>query len=123
MTQGRRILIVDDDPLWAELVSTILAMHGCLPIIAGTIASAFVILREQPVYVTLLDLKLPDSDTLSTLEHIRILKGFGAGRVIIITGAIPSDDFDEIAAGYGADKVLAKMVAKFQDKLMETISA
>jgi CheY-like chemotaxis protein len=70
MSAPFKILVVDDDPAFCELVSRSLVSDGCSVEVADTGAAAeakFV----PPFDLVLLDLKLPDRDGLEVLRKIR----------------------------------------------------
>jgi signal transduction histidine kinase/CheY-like chemotaxis protein len=59
---GRRILILDDDPLSRDSLATALAVWGCVPLPAGTVAEATRLARERPDLLVI-DFHLGDSET------------------------------------------------------------
>ena len=80
------ILVVDDEPLIRWAVREILEDSGYDVIEAGSAADAMTRIAEanaHPVAVALLDLRLPDSDDLSLLRHVR--DEAPACQVIIMT--------------------------------------
>ena len=59
-----RILIVDDDDSTRSLLSSVLAAEGYECLTANSVASADVILRQEPVQLALLDLYLGTANGL-----------------------------------------------------------
>ena len=70
-TQGRRILIVEDETKVAQAVREGLEAEGLQPVVAGTCAEAIGLVQQQPFDVMLLDLNLPDGDGLNLLQSLR----------------------------------------------------
>jgi two-component system OmpR family response regulator len=65
------VLVVDDEPVLAELVSMALRYEGWDIATAGDGASAIAIAREQPPDVVVLDVMLPDMSGLDVLAELR----------------------------------------------------
>lgn len=104
----RPMLIVEDDPYFAEILCAAMALRCWRPSVAPTLIQARDILRAQAMDVTILDLSLPDSEAGDTLDQIRDLIARGAGRVIIITGADMSPELTQAAVEAGAMGVIGK---------------
>ena len=104
---GRKILLVDDDPVMARLVRKILADNGFLSVAhAPTGREALELL--DGVDVVLLDHQLPDTTGLEVLEAIRTRPQPPA--VILIT-AHGNESLAATALRRGADDYLAKDVS------------
>src|SRR5258707_11303926 len=69
-----RILIVDDDDSSRSLVSSILTAEGYECLTANSVASADVVLRQEPVQLALLDLYLGTANGLNVLDLIKVLQ-------------------------------------------------
>lgn len=81
-----RILMVEDDANDAELLQAHLArtgLGGADILHARTLAEGLALLRARDVQITLLDLDLPDSQGLHTLERVRAA---ASGPVIVVSG-------------------------------------
>ncbi len=113
----RTLLIIEDDPQYAELLLAMLKLRRWNPVAALSMAAAFDILKRQKADATILDLSLPDSDTLTSLEQIPVLKESGAGRVIIITGAEVTQNLILLAKISGADGIICKDDLRVQGSL------
>jgi two-component system, OmpR family, response regulator len=66
-----RVLVVDDEPVLAELVSMALRYEGWDITTAGDGASAIASARENPPDVVVLDVMLPDMSGLDVLHKLR----------------------------------------------------
>jgi two-component system OmpR family response regulator len=66
-----RALVVDDEPVLAEMVSMTLRYEGWAVATAGDGASAIKLARENPPDVVVLDIMLPDMSGLQVLERLR----------------------------------------------------
>ncbi len=65
------VLVVDDEPVLAELVSMALRYEGWSITTAGDGASALALARENPPDVVVLDVMLPDMSGLDVLHQLR----------------------------------------------------
>lgn len=66
-----RVLVVDDEPVLAELVSMALRYEGWDISTAGDGATAIALARENPPDVVVLDVMLPDMSGLDVLARLR----------------------------------------------------
>jgi DNA-binding NtrC family response regulator len=69
-----RILIVDDDDSTRSFLSSVLTAEGYECLTANSVASADVILRQEPVQLALLDLYLGTTNGLNVLDLIKVLQ-------------------------------------------------
>ncbi|MGD2145897.1 MAG: sigma-54 dependent transcriptional regulator [Anaerolineae bacterium] len=81
------VLVVDDDDMLRSFLVTILEEEGYEVLAAATGADGEALLRNKPVDIVLLDLRLPDADGISVLRkmkrsepdvHVIVLTAFGA---------------------------------------------
>jgi len=81
------VLVVDDDDMLRSFLVTILQEEGYEVLAAPTGADGEALLRNKPVDIVLLDLRLPDADGISILRkmkrsepdvHVIVLTAFGA---------------------------------------------
>jgi DNA-binding NtrC family response regulator len=81
------VLIIDDDDMARSFFVTILEEEGHEVLAAATGSQGEALLREKPVDILLLDLRLPDADGLSILRrvkrtesdiHVIVLTAYGA---------------------------------------------
>lgn len=112
-----RILVVEDDPLIAELISTIIR-NTCDEIeTAPTMEDAINHLNICPYAAVLLDLKLPDSDPNQSLASVQLIKRMGAQRVVVITATPIDERLVKAAKEAGADDVIGKDDGDFKHRV------
>ena len=68
-----RLLVVDDDASLRKACCEIAARMGFVPLAAGSVSEALAVLRQQPVEMLLLDLKLPGGGGLKLLGESKTL--------------------------------------------------
>jgi two-component system OmpR family response regulator len=102
---GQHILIVEDDPEIARLVSNVLAAEGYRVSRASDARTGLALIRESAVDLMVLDLMLPGKDGLSFCRELR-----AEGTLIpIIMLTAKGDDFDRVLGlEMGADDYLPK---------------
>lgn len=84
MTSIERILVVDDEPSIRELLRRICLHEGYDAVTAASGQEALAALRQGPLALALVDLRLPDMDGI---EVLRAARGLDANLlVIILTG-------------------------------------
>ena len=87
-----RILILDDHPLFREALAQILERNidPCTMLMAPTLAAGRSLIEAQaPIDLVLVDLELPDSHGLLTLQAVQEALGPG-GRVAVFSGTVDS---------------------------------
>ena len=117
----RTLLIIEDDPMYAEILSAMLKMRRWEPVAALSMSAAWELLKTRAFDATILDLALPDSDTGSSLDLIPLLKAKGAGRVIIITGAVITPPMSLVAQLAGADGIMSKNELRLDGSLSRMV--
>lgn len=104
---AKRILIVDDDQLIANIYQQKFQLGGYQAEVAGNGDSALEMLRKAPADLVLLDLSLPRMDGVELLKRIRSQPEMQALPVIVFSNAyLPS--LLQAALQAGATKCLAK---------------
>lgn len=99
------ILVVEDDPAIASLVSTALEARGWAPAVASCGGDAISVAAERSPSAILLDLGLPDMDGIEVVRRVRT---WTEGLPIIVVSA-RGEDADKIGAlDAGADDYLVK---------------
>ena len=98
------ILVVEDDPAIASLVSTALETRGWGHAVAQTGAAAIACAAERSPSVILLDLGLPDIDGIEVVRRVRT---WSETPIIVVSAR--GEDADKIGAlDAGADDYLVK---------------
>lgn len=103
--ESRSILVVDDEPTVADLVSVILERHGLRVVAARDGAEAIEAAARERFDVILLDVMLPRVDGLEVCRSLRGDLGLSDPRIVLCSAA------DESSIGWadaGADAFLAK---------------
>jgi CheY-like chemotaxis protein len=101
------VLLVEDNPVDARVISSLLAESG-EPYEVATFSSlepALLRLRRGPASVVLLDLHLPDSQGLDTA--IRVLEAHPEVAVVVLTG-LDDEDVGVLSVQEGAQDYLVK---------------
>ena len=90
----QNVLVVDDDPSLAELVSRMLEASGghYHPVKALGGSDALTILRRQPIDLVLLDWYMPEVTGLDVLKEMLRTPGLADIPVIVISGRYPDAD-------------------------------
>lgn len=99
------VLIVEDEPLAAQLISRYLAAHELRISTAGSGNAAIRMLEEEAVDVIVTDLRMPDGDGIQLIRTVRE-RGDGL-PIIVMTGQVLRDSETE-ALEAGASLVLRK---------------
>jgi response regulator RpfG family c-di-GMP phosphodiesterase len=88
-----RVVVLDDEATARELMRRYLGLHGYDVVEAATVAEAVQALGERPVDAVILDVRLAEEQTgLDVLQSLRRQKGLEKVPVIILTGAVLSDE-------------------------------
>jgi two-component system phosphate regulon response regulator OmpR len=87
-----RILIVEDDPDMAELISDLVEAEGWIPLTAPSAEEAAVVLARETVHLVLVDHNLPGTSGRTFAQRLRAQTNIG---IVMVT-----------AAGSAADRVL-----------------
>ena len=80
-----KILVIDDEPGVRDLLETLLTRKGYDVVLADSGQKGLEIFRRARADVIVLDLKIPEMDGLTVLQHIRDLNP--TQPVVILTGA------------------------------------
>lgn len=106
-TTGERILVVEDEPAFAELAVLWLERHGWRATVAADGGEALRMFDEQRPDLVLLDLGLPGLDGWQVIERIR-----ESSLVPILVVTARGSDADKIRGlGIGADDYVTKPVS------------
>ena len=101
------VALVDDDPMVRTGLNFILKGEDGIDVAwqAGDSAEALTNLRDRPVDVVLLDVRMPGLDGLATLEELR---GWQTRPRVIVLTTFNTDDYVVRALKLGADAFLLK---------------
>ena len=101
------VALVDDDPMVRTGLNFILKGEDGIDVAwqAGDGAEALTKLRDRPVDVVLLDVRMPGLDGLATLEELR---GWQTRPRVIVLTTFNTDDYVVRALRLGADAFLLK---------------
>lgn len=94
-----RILIVDDEPLTVEMLSTFLSLSNYEPIGALTVGEMWQILCDVPVDAILLDIMLPDGNGLDVCRQLRSDVRWQTTPILMISAHTPAMIAEAEAAG------------------------
>jgi CheY-like chemotaxis protein len=89
--RGRRILVVDDDPLNLELARIILRKHGYHVETASSGEAAFERAMASPFDAILSDIQMPGMDGVQFRHLIRAHAALAAVPVILISSALEEE--------------------------------
>lgn len=104
----RRVLIVDDDPYYLDIISSLLAHEGDFTVFTasnGFDAGAMVV--EHNPQIVILDIQLSDVDGRAVSERIKGRAETRNTRILGISGFIEEDEIKELG-DYGFDDFLKK---------------
>jgi PAS domain S-box-containing protein len=102
-----RVLVVEDSDADAQVLEALLHYYGCTVTRAARLTHALDALRADSPDIVLLDLGLPDSTGLATLE--RLLDTMRSVPVVILTGTTDEDMAVEAVASGAQDYLLKGM--------------
>ncbi|WP_373320253.1 response regulator transcription factor [Virgisporangium aurantiacum] len=102
---GHRVLVVDDDPIVADVVCRYLEQDGCQVRLAGTGEQALAAAAAEPPDLVVLDLMLPGIDGL---EVLRRLRGRDPALPVVLLTALGDEPDRVLGLERGADDYVAK---------------
>lgn len=106
-TQGKRVLVADDEPGIARLVQVTLEHHGYVVTCARDGQEAYAALRDNPFDLAILDVMMPYLDGFSVLKSLRTEFGVTKMPVIMLTAKTADADIYR-SYQFGADLYLPK---------------
>jgi two-component system response regulator HydG len=95
-----RLLVVDDDASLRKACCEIASGMGFVPLAAGSVSEALTVLRQRPVEMLLLDLKLPGGGGLKLLSEVKTLYP-QTGVVVMTAFATVSSAVEAMRIGAG----------------------
>ena len=105
MSDGARILVVDDSPATLEVVGRILSGKGHVVETAADVPNAVKRLTRMPVDLVITDFRMPGQDGLDLIRHVH--ENFPGTAVVMLTG-FPSIEGAVEAVKGGAEAYLTK---------------
>lgn len=117
-TRKIRILIIDDDVDFREMLRMLLAAEGYAPEVAeDAVEGGKALLAKQPDLI-ICDVRMPYLDGLELLSLLRSSEGTGKLPVILVSGRSDIDILGK-ASQLGASDYLIKPITR--DRLLESI--
>jgi DNA-binding response OmpR family regulator len=103
-----KILIVDDERVFCELLKTLLKSHGHEIFTAYNGKEALEQFKKNRPQFTMLDLRMPEMDGIETLRQIRAIDQTAAVMILTAWG---TDDMEQQARQLGATDFLSKAIS------------
>jgi CheY-like chemotaxis protein len=107
VTRGNVILVVDDNPVYQELLQALLTGEGYEVVIAGRAEDALATLETLRPDLILTDVQLPDLDGLELVRHIRSHHDLKESVILALTGS-PNGEDEKRARSAGCDVYTAR---------------
>lgn len=117
-TPVRRILVVDDDDIFRETLTTVLRAHNYIPISASSAADALKELDNGIVDAVISDIRMPDTDGITLMNKIK--QKNPEMPVILITGFLSVLESDAESGSATPDGFLQKPFKA--DKIIELLN-
>ena len=110
MTPQNRILVVEDELEFAQLLKDRLEMEGYRVSVVGDAYAATQAVIKEDFDLMVLDLMMPAGGGFSVLERMRRFPGKSTIPVVILTGTTIDDEVKEKAEKYHVHTILIKPV-------------
>jgi DNA-binding response OmpR family regulator len=104
-----RLLILEDDPIIAELFGTLFSFEGYETQVAGTVVEGIRSLDSHPPNAVLLDLMMPNASGLEFCRYVRQESTAPHVPIVVVSAKNTPQDIDA-ASDAGADAYLTKPV-------------
>jgi CheY-like chemotaxis protein len=108
---GRRVLVVEDNPVNRTVAERLLERDGCEVISTERGEDAIRMLREQDFDLVLMDVNMPGMDGLETTAEIRLSEDPGKHVPIVAMTARAMDGDRELCLRAGMDDYISKPVS------------
>jgi DNA-binding response OmpR family regulator len=106
-SNGRMILVIDDETSFGSVVGEILQIEGYNVQVAHSAQQAFAILRAETPALILTDVMMPDMDGLSLIRRLRSQRAWSKIPTVVLSAKGTPQDIDA-ARRAGADAYLPK---------------
>ena len=93
--KGKKVLIIDDEPVLAMTLEMILELKGFSVISANDGLSGLKKIREEKPDIVVLDVMLPGMDGFKVCENAKSLPETKDIPIIMLTGKDQGEDFDK----------------------------
>jgi signal transduction histidine kinase/ligand-binding sensor domain-containing protein/CheY-like chemotaxis protein len=107
VTQGRRLLLVEDDPVVSEVIASLLRARGHVVTAVGDGLAAMSSLSSDSFDVLLLDLDLPLVDGFQVARMVRRIEALATLPIVAVTARSAGDELAAVRAA-GMDALLRK---------------
>ena len=108
MADGPRILLVEDDKIFSDVLTSRFAASGAaLTHVASGKDAVSKLEHEQPFDVILLDVSLPDIDGFDILSRLRSVPAFSDIPVIVVSNFVKQSDLE-----WGRSKGVVQFIQK-----------
>jgi CheY-like chemotaxis protein len=92
MPEGRRVLMVDDDPVILRLLDVNFRLEGFEVVSATRGEEALTLAAASPPDAVLLDIMMPGMDGAEVCRRLRSMPGLGEIPVVFLSARIREDD-------------------------------
>ena len=116
----RRVLIVEDNPVQREAVSSLIGSADVETVGAGTAAECLALLKAQTFDCMVLDLSLPDASGFELLERISQDAAHSFPPVIVYTGRVLTREEEQMLRGYSKSIIIKG--AKSPERLLDEVT-
>jgi DNA-binding NtrC family response regulator len=130
MSQGRTVLVVDDDPLIRETLEDWLADRGLRNVVVDSAARALEAVHEQGFDVVLSDVMMPGQNGMQLLQELHdarpelpVILMTGFASVDSAVAAMRAGAFDYVTKPFKLDAVMASLERAFQFRELERENA
>jgi CheY-like chemotaxis protein len=116
-TEGRRILLVEDEPGLQEALTLTLEMEGFEVARASDGREAVTRLKIQPDLI-ITDYMMPRMNGLELIEHVRSIAGFDDVPILLMSAALPREIDPAIADAFLSKPVTVKALMRTVNSLL-----
>ena len=114
--QKQKILIIEDSPMFSDLLIQALNAYDCILAASGEDAIDMIISETKPPAMVICDFYLPGLDGVETMKQIKEIHP--TIKWFLVSGAMKPDELAEVAFKNRADAYLAKPM-KMEDLLKQ----